>query len=117
MKASTRPELQEVYRLAEKHNSYIELKGRWFTSRSRWVNEMLNGAIIVVFLHAPDIFFSTSLSTRFPSVRPSGLHFRTDWLSRLGLSNQVDSTTDHLTDCYLPSTPKDRSTMKAELTE
>ena len=43
-------------------------------------------------------------------------HFHTDWLSWLGLSNQVDSTTDHLTNCYLPSTPKDRSTMKAELT-
>ena len=32
MKASTRPELQEVYRLAEKYNSYIELRGRWFVS-------------------------------------------------------------------------------------
>ena len=44
-------------------------------------------------------------------------HFRTDWLSRLGLGNQVGSTTDHLANCYLPSTPKDRSTMKEELTE
>ena len=34
MKASTRPELQEVYKLAEKHNSYIELKGQWFKARA-----------------------------------------------------------------------------------
>ena len=43
------------------------------------------------------MFFSTSLFTCFPSVRPSCLHFRTYWLWRLGLSNQVGSTTDHLT--------------------
>ena len=60
---------------------------------------------------------STSLSTRFPSARPACLHFRTDWLSRLRLSNQVGSTTDHLANCYLPSTPEDQSTMTAELTE
>ena len=48
-------------------------------------------------------FFSTSLSTGFPTC----LHFRTDWLSQLGLSNKVGSTTDDLTNCYLPSTLKD----------
>ena len=63
-------------------------------------------------------FFSTSpFSTRFPLSDLSCLHFCTDWLSRLGPSNQVGSTTDHLANCYLPSTPKDRSTMKEELTE
>ena len=35
--------------------------------------------------------------------------------SQLGLSNQVNSTTVHLTNCYLPSTPKDGSMMKAPL--
>ena len=40
---------------------------------------------------------STILSTRFPPVRPFlASHFRTDWLSLLGLGNQVGSTTDHL---------------------
>ena len=69
--------------------------------------------------HQQDIMSttSTSLSTRFPSVRHSCINFRTNRLSRLGLSNQVDSTTDHLINCYLPSTLKDQSTMKAELTE
>ena len=43
-------------------------------------------------------------------------HFPTDWLSWLGLGNQVGSTTDHLTNYYLPSTLRDRSTMRAELT-
>ena len=43
-------------------------------------------------------------------------HFRTDWLSWLGLGNQVGSTTDHITNCYLPSTLKDWSVMRAELT-
>ena len=38
-------------------------------------------------------------------------HFRTDWLSWLGLGNQVGSTTDHLNNYYLPSTLKDRSTL------
>ena len=38
-------------------------------------------------------------------------HFRTNWLSWLELGNQVGSTTDHLTDHYLHSTPKDRSTI------
>ena len=40
-------------------------------------------------------------------------HFRIDWLSRLGLGKQVGSTTDHLANWYLPSTPKERSTMSA----
>ena len=44
-------------------------------------------------------------------------HFHTDLLSRLGLDNQVASTSDHLANCYLPSTPKDQSTMRTELTE
>ena len=57
-------------------------------------------------------FFPTYLTTRFPPVRPFlPSHFCTDWLSWLGLGNQVGSTTDHLINCYLPSSPKDRSTM------
>ena len=42
-------------------------------------------------------------------------HYRTNWLSWLGLSNQVGSTTDHLNNWYLPSTPKDLRTMKLPL--
>ena len=34
----------------------------------------------------------------------------TNWLSQLGLANRSGSTTNY----YLPSTPKDRSTMRAE---
>ena len=63
------------------------------------------------------LFFPLLFSTRFPLSVPSCLHFRTDWLSRLGLGNQVGSTTDHLANCYLPSTPKDQSMMKEEQTE
>ena len=44
-------------------------------------------------------------------------HFRTDWLSWLGLGNQVGSPYDHLANCHLPSTPKEPSTMRVELTE
>ena len=44
-------------------------------------------------------------------------HLHTDWLLRLWLGNQVGSTNDHLANCYLPSTPKNWSTMRAELTE
>ena len=61
--------------------------------------------------------FFTSLSTRFPLSDLSCHYFRTNWISRLGLHNQVGSTNDHLANCYLPSTPKDRRTMRAELTE
>ena len=43
-------------------------------------------------------------------------HFCTDWLSCLGLGNLVGSTTDQLAKYDLPSTPKDRSVMWAELT-
>ena len=28
-------------------------------------------------------------------------HFRANWLSQLGLGNQVGSTTDHLANCYV----------------
>ena len=69
------------------------------------------------FLYSSNFFFPLPFSTRFPLSNLSCLHFRTDWLSRLGLGNQVGSTTDHLANCYLPSTPKDRSMMKEELTE
>ena len=63
------------------------------------------------------LFFSTSLSTRFSLLGLSCLDFHTNWLSRLGLSNLVGSTTDHLANCHLPSTLKDRKMMKEELTE
>ena len=43
-------------------------------------------------------------------------YFRTNWLSWLWLGNQVGSTNDHLANCYQLSTPKDQSTMRAELT-
>ena len=59
-------------------------------------------------------YFAFSFSTRFPPARPSCLH--THSLSWLGLGNQVGSTSDHLTTYYLPSTQKDQSTMRAELT-
>ena len=49
-------------------------------------------------------FFPLPFSTCFPLSDLSCLHFCTDWLSRLGLGNQVGSTTDHLANCYLPST-------------
>ena len=62
-------------------------------------------------------FFPLPFSTCFPLSDLSCLHFFTDWLSRLGLGNNVGSTTDHLANCYLPSTPKDRSRMKEELIE
>ena len=69
----------------------------------------LNRAHIDFFLS------STSLSTRFPPVRPFlASHFHTDWLSWLGLGNQEGSTNDHLANRYLPSTPKDQSMMRAE---
>ena len=42
---------------------------------------------------------------------PTGFH---DWGS---VTRWTHSTTDHLANCCLPSTPKDWSTMKAELTE
>ena len=42
-------------------------------------------------------FFPPPSFTRLPPVRPFLVpHFCTDWLSRLGLGNQVGSTTDHL---------------------
>ena len=41
--------------------------------------------------------------------------FRTDWLSQLGLGNQDGSTTDHLANFCLPSTLRDGSKMRAEL--
>ena len=41
-------------------------------------------------------------------------YFCTDRLSWLGLGNQAGSTTDHLANSNLPSTPKDRSTLRAE---
>ena len=41
-------------------------------------------------------------------------HFHTDWLLWLGLGNQVGSTTDHLANWYLPSTPKGWSMTRAE---
>ena len=44
-------------------------------------------------------------------------HICTDWLSWLGLGDQVGSTNDHLANRYLPSTLKDWSTMRAELTQ
>ena len=55
-----------------------------------------------LFFHFP--FYPLS------SFRPFLPSFHTDWISRLGLGNQVGSNTDHLSNCYLPSTPKDRST-------
>ena len=62
--------------------------------------------------------FSTSLSSRFSSCQTFlASHFRTDWLSQMELGNQVGSTNDHLANRYLPSTPKDGSTIRAELTE
>ena len=42
-----------------------------------------------------DFFVTTSLLPAFPCQIFLGSHFRTDWLSRLGLGNQVGSTTDH----------------------
>ena len=43
-------------------------------------------------------------------------HFSTDWLSWLELGNQVGSTTNHLPNYYLPTTLKDQSTVRPELT-
>ena len=41
-------------------------------------------------------FFSTSIYTSFPPVRPFLPLIFADWLSQLGLGNQLGSTTDHL---------------------
>ena len=41
-------------------------------------------------------FFSTSLLPAFHCQNFLASHFRTDWLSRLELGDQVGSTTDHL---------------------
>ena len=73
-------------------------------------SSLLSQTVLPIFFHFPFL-------PAFPLSDLSCLHFRTNWLSRLGLGNQVGSTTDHLANCYLPSTPKDRSTMKEELTE
>ena len=51
----------------------------------------------VVYFH----FFFYPLS---PCLTFLASYFCTDWLSRLGLGNQVVSTTDHLDNCHLPST-------------
>ena len=93
-------------------NSGLFEPGTYFLRAPNLGPGLTNPGFFLFFL-----FFPLPFSTRFPLSDISCLHFRTDWLSRLGLGNQVGSTTDHLANCYLPSTPKDRSTMKEELTE
>ena len=61
-------------------------------------------------------FFPSSITTRFPPAIPSCLYFHTDILSWPGLGNQMGSTTNHPTYSNLPSTLKDQSMMRAELT-
>ena len=57
------------------------------------------------FPHFP--FYQLSSSQTFLA-----FHFCTDWLSRMGLGNQVGSTNGHFANRYPQSTPKDESTMK-----
>ena len=59
-------------------------------------------------------FFPTSLLPAFPCQIFLASHFHTYRLSQLGLGYQVGSTTDHLF-YYIHRTPKDQSTMRAEL--
>ena len=56
--------------------------------------------VVIYFFHFP--FHPLSSCQTFLTS-----HFRTDWLSRLGLGNQVDSTTDHL--LLLPTQHTERS--------
>ena len=53
-------------------------------------------------------FFHLLLSTRFPATGLSASH-----VSRLELSSQVGSTTDHLPSCCLIQPAEDLSTMRA----
>ena len=61
----------------------------------------------------PDLSFFHFPFYQLSSVRPLLPSF-TQLAFATGLGNQGGSTTDHLANCFLPSTPKYQSTMRAE---